>query len=522
MSLPTDRVAQLPWTSSLALGGEFVYLSRTDEIALKNGNRYARPQHVPAKSLDSAKFEGPLPFVYSGTPPGDDGSYVLENSRSRAFSAPASHSDRLATGVTPVSDWAQTREPQSTVPAGSPGSAYHFDSAMGPIMQMSGSKAKHTQSALITPGREPSTVLQPRTQGDAYRRGPVRPEDIVPGVPTGDRQKPSSLLQTSQKQLQRDNSRGPLHQSVQLVKSKLKGYTAQTKSDAKREYDQNEPTQCSQAPQDVDVFFTTPSAGQRQSGNSAQGPGNPASGPGRSGRIVPISNDDVLKFMFPDFAPRKSGPGDIGRIVLVLCRRPAVSSSVGPMWTPGIALSQTGGRVFAPVERYVIIDSGPPNGSYCVALPIKTYGGRGVADPTIIKSHHCILYTDSNASSPTIQEMPVRGEAGVRMPAVRVVLDDPMERLDPMSRVHLMGARALEDSERTRNFGRVSRQSERDLLDHFRASWRARPLPRPPPPPTRPQEGNNDDEDEEEDDNEEDGGEDEDSSDDGSGGGDQE
>jgi hypothetical protein len=61
MSFSTSRVAQPPWTSSATLGGDFVYLPQTDEIALKNGERYARPRHVPAKSLDGARYDGPLP-----------------------------------------------------------------------------------------------------------------------------------------------------------------------------------------------------------------------------------------------------------------------------------------------------------------------------------------------------------------------------------------------------------------------------------------------------------------------------
>ena len=91
-------------------------------------------------------------------------------------------------------------------------------------------------------------------------------------------------------------------------------------------------------------------------------------------------------------------------------------------------------------------------------------------------------------------------EGGMRRPPVRVILDDPQnlaDRLDPASRVHLMGAKVIEDEDMTRNFGRVSGQSGRDLIAHFWALWtRNRPLPRPPSP--EPEEESDEDEEEEE------------------------
>jgi hypothetical protein len=80
-ALPINNPGQTappPWTNSTSLGGEFVYVARTDEIFLRNGNRFRRPQQMPREQLARSTYNGPLPpptqlpqypFVNTGSPP---------------------------------------------------------------------------------------------------------------------------------------------------------------------------------------------------------------------------------------------------------------------------------------------------------------------------------------------------------------------------------------------------------------------------------------------------------------------
>ena len=488
MSSPTNRVGQPPWTNSPALGGQYVYLPQTDQIALKNGIRYARPLHIKVESLDAARYDGILPLEYSGTPPGDGGNYML--ARSRAFSAPASHGSSLPTGKA-----LHIRDYQGTTPSGSPAAAHHIDSAMGPMMQVPGSDGEPTKSTqhILTPGGSLPTPFQ-RVQDLVAPKQPVYPGKSVRAVSTGSEQKLLPLFPgPTYSHVERNSGLSALQKSIQIVNRDDRSSTAQTRPGTAQDRGQKGPVQLPRSSQDVYVHVTTPSASQTQQWNSAPAPGSPV-------QILPIGNNGVLETMFPGFAARQRGSGDVGRLVLVLCKGPVEGSSVAPMWQPGITLSQAGGRVVAPVERYVIIDSGPPDQPYCIGLPIKTYGGRGVGVPGITKSHHCIIYSSLQPPAPMERERTVRDEDGLRRPPIRVTLDNPRilaDRLDLASRVHLMGAVAIEDDNMTRNFGRVSGQSGRDLIAHFWALWtRNRPLPRPPSP--EPEEESDEDEEEEE------------------------
>jgi hypothetical protein len=513
MSFSTSRVAQPPWTSSATLGGDFVYLPQTDEIALKNGERYARPRHVPAKSLDGARYDGPLP-----SKPGDGSNYVTESGRSRAFSAPASHNGRLPAGMTSLDDRVQIRDSKGTVPDGSPAAAPRVERAMGPKIQMTGLKRiplKPTQHVPTYPRGQLPAVSPQETRDLVDTKEPVRPGNTVRTVSTGHEQRQSTpLSDVVYSQVQRSEGRGPFQRTFQALKRNDKSSRTKKTSNTTRDHSSKGPAQFSRFASDINVHINTSSTGQRQSGGSIPGPD-------RNARVVRIGNNGVLLAMFSGFAGRKRDHRDVGKIVLMLCGEPIGGSSEAPMWTPGINLTQAGGRVFARVERYVIIDSGPPNEPYCIALPIKTYGGRGVTVPGLVKSHHSVIYSSSQAPVPMALERAVRDEDGMRQPAIRVILDDPRnfdDHLDPASRVHLTGAKAIEDQDRTRDFGMVSPQSERDLISHFWTLWgRNRPLPRPPlrPPPPEPEE-ESDDDDDEEDEDDDDENEDEDDDDDGS------
>jgi hypothetical protein len=70
-TLPTGHPSAPPWQYSPALGGEFVYKPNTDELVLRDGRHFARPQNIPRTSLVNASWSGPLPFRYSDSLPTD-------------------------------------------------------------------------------------------------------------------------------------------------------------------------------------------------------------------------------------------------------------------------------------------------------------------------------------------------------------------------------------------------------------------------------------------------------------------
>jgi hypothetical protein len=57
--IPTGYPSQPPWTDSPALGGHYYYNPRTDEIVMKSGQHFPRPQQMPATNLASATWDFP-------------------------------------------------------------------------------------------------------------------------------------------------------------------------------------------------------------------------------------------------------------------------------------------------------------------------------------------------------------------------------------------------------------------------------------------------------------------------------
>lgn len=233
---------------------------------------------------------------------------------------------------------------------------------------------------------------------------------------------------------------------------------------------------------DTNVVFTTPTADQRERGEIAPPPPLPR----RGTQGMPINNNELVTTLFPGYGPRRPEFFTVGRVFMILCSQPADGASVVTSWAPGIVMSRMGNRVFTPMRRFVVIDSGPPGANFSWALPINTYGGQGVARPGVIRSHHCIIHSSDIAPHPTNDELPRLGDDGMRPVPIRVILNNATslaDRLDPMSRVHLAGPTRINHRNRTRDFGVVSEQSEHDLRRQFWNVWGNRPLPLPLMPP---------------------------------------
>lgn len=200
----------------------------------------------------------------------------------------------------------------------------------------------------------------------------------------------------------------------------------------------------------------------------------------------------------------------LGRVFLVLWSEPAGGTSRVTKWEAGTVINHLGERVFSKVRRFVVIREG---GTYCNALPINTYSGKGVAKPSVNKSEHVIIFTGAKPPLPTRDEMPTRrGEPSMRSTPIQVDIDSQDERLDPMSRLDLGGVTKVEHNIKVKALGMVNKRS----IDALRSQYaNVQNGPRGAGPSSMPtqyalhprneEEEEEDDDDEEEDDDEEDG-----------------
>jgi hypothetical protein len=186
-----------------------------------------------------------------------------------------------------------------------------------------------------------------------------------------------------------------------------------------------------------------------------------------SARGVRIDNPELTSTLFKAYKVREKPRQffTLGRVFLVLWSEPAGGTSLVTKWAPGTVINHLGERVFSKVRRFVVIREG---GTYCNALSINTYVGRGVAKPGVIKSEHVIIFTGSTPPEPTEDEMATkRGEAPMRPIAIKVDADSPSERLDPMSRLDLGGVTNVQHNIKVKALGRVNIGS----LDALRSQY---------------------------------------------------
>ena len=157
-----------------------------------------------------------------------------------------------------------------------------------------------------------------------------------------------------------------------------------------------------------------------------------------------------------------------GRVFSTLWSESAGKISTSTSRHPEASVSSYNEQAYARIRRFIVIREGA---NYCYALPITTYGGRGVAKHGVNKSDHCIVYTGQTAPSAIWDEHPRPGESGMRPIAIRVDPDSSAEELDEMSRIDLCGIARIEHNAKVRSYGRVDKQSMPDLLEAFRTVW---------------------------------------------------
>lgn len=156
----------------------------------------------------------------------------------------------------------------------------------------------------------------------------------------------------------------------------------------------------------------------------------------------------------------------VGRVFSALWPEPAGNSVVSRK----TVFDRLGQPIFSKIRRFVVIREGK---NFCTGLAISTYGRRGVSAPAVDKSEHVIIYTGKNCSNVKRDELPKRlGEGSMRAPAIQVNSDNPMEKLDEMSRLNLASVHTIQHNIKVRNVGLVSEKSLPHLLSHFDNVWK--------------------------------------------------
>jgi hypothetical protein len=142
--------------------------------------------------------------------------------------------------------------------------------------------------------------------------------------------------------------------------------------------------------------------------------------------------------------------------------------SIETLQDPGSSVKIYGKRTLTKTRRFVVVQEGE---THCHALPIRTYSGKGVAHPGVIKSEHAIVYTGPTAPLAKWDEHPRPGESGMWPLPIRMRLNSSAEDLHEVSRIDLRDVIRIEHDAVVEKYGQVCKESIPDLLEAFRAVW---------------------------------------------------
>lgn len=136
------------------------------------------------------------------------------------------------------------------------------------------------------------------------------------------------------------------------------------------------------------------------------------------------------------------------------------SGSTGKAWT----LSNYGTPVHSKVRRFLVVKEGARS---CIAVPVTTYSGQGVAKRGVIKSEHAIVHFTRNAPLPTAAEDNIREP--MLQYSIRVDPDEKHMQLDEMSRVAMAEPHCIQHIMRVKSIGKVNTKSMPHLVNQFRS-----------------------------------------------------
>lgn len=196
---------------------------------------------------------------------------------------------------------------------------------------------------------------------------------------------------------------------------------------------------------------------------------------GRGARARLIGDRRQEEQLFKTYKVKPSSFFIFGRVFQTLWSQPAGATKITTRVErvdpdPGFSQVRFGETVHTKIRRFVVVRA---KDTYCSAVPISTYGGRGVAKPGVNKSEHVIVYSGNQPPAATAAELPGPSETGMRNRPIRVVKDAIHNELDLMSRIDLGKVYTIEYNVKVKAFGVVHQDSMVPLDSQFRNVFQA-------------------------------------------------
>ncbi|KAK5170648.1 uncharacterized protein LTR77_005237 [Saxophila tyrrhenica] len=180
---------------------------------------------------------------------------------------------------------------------------------------------------------------------------------------------------------------------------------------------------------------------------------------------MPGSRPDDL--LYEDFrktkTPRKFFT--LGKVFQTLWSEAA--DSANDVRSRAFTINSFGEPVHSKVRRFVVVKEGQLS---CIAVPVTSYGGKGVAKRGVKKSDHTIIHCGKKAPLPAADELPnpALREAGMQPDPIRVDPDLSDKKLDEKSRVDFAKPSVIHHNVKVKSFGMVNRASLRHLHAQYR------------------------------------------------------
>ena len=188
------------------------------------------------------------------------------------------------------------------------------------------------------------------------------------------------------------------------------------------------------------------------------------------------SDNTAQEALFKNYVLKSAKFFGVGSVFFVLWVEPSRGDDVTVDYEESSGGGSSGRIVMSKIRRFVVVRN---NESYCTAMPIVSYGARGVGRQGIVKSDHGIVYTGKQPPWALPTEAPVRGlggnmELGMRPVAIRVVADDPSEKLESTMRLDYGTIYTIQHNVKVKRFGKVHDNSMKALLAQFSAVWKTK------------------------------------------------
>jgi hypothetical protein len=148
----------------------------------------------------------------------------------------------------------------------------------------------------------------------------------------------------------------------------------------------------------------------------------------------------------------------IGRVLKTLWTEPAGSTTkaLDPAFYSKVGYDEL---VFSKVRRFVVIRERTHS---CLCLPLYTYGGQGTTKSDVRAQDHAVAYALGSRVPPLTSD-----EELLDKDPFAIVVEDPTERIDPMTRINFAQVYTIQHNVKVAKVGRVSKDQLDRLNTYF-------------------------------------------------------